>query len=88
MVKQEGIEFSIWAPYAGETKGFHTWRNDRAVKAGLRFRPALDTARDTLAWFKTQEKVEKGRNKLAGPSAEQEVKLIAAWREASAAKHS
>jgi 2'-hydroxyisoflavone reductase len=88
MVKQEGTEFSIWAPYAGETKGFHTWRNDRAVKTGLRFRPALDTARDTLAWFKTQEKVEKGRNKLAGPSAEQEAKLIAAWREASTAKHS
>jgi 2'-hydroxyisoflavone reductase len=88
MIKQEGIEFSIWAPYAGETKGFHTWRNDRAVKAGLRFRPALDTARDTLAWYKTQEKLEKGRNKLAGPSAEQEVKLIAAWREASTAKPS
>jgi len=42
--------------------------------------------RDTLAWFKTQEKVEKGRNKLAGPNAEQEAKFIAAWREASKAK--
>jgi 2'-hydroxyisoflavone reductase len=83
LVKQEGIEFPIWAPFAGETKGFHTWRNDRAVKAGLKFRPAAETVRDTLAWFKTQEKVEKGRNKLAGPSPEQEAKLIAAWREAS-----
>jgi 2'-hydroxyisoflavone reductase len=86
VAKQEGIEFPIWAPYMGETKGFHTWRSDRAVKAGLRFRPALDTARDTLAWFKTQEKVEKGRNKLAGPSAEQETKLIAAWKETAKAK--
>ncbi|WLT32038.1 NAD-dependent epimerase/dehydratase family protein [Geothrix sp. PMB-07] len=86
VAKQEGLEFPIWAPYAGETKGFHTWRNDRAVKAGLKFRPALDTVKDTLTWFKTQEKVEKGRNKLAGPSAEQEAKLIAAWREASKAK--
>ena len=80
LVKQEGIDFSIWAPYAGETKGFHTWRNDRAVKAGLKFRPAAETVRDTLAWYKTQEKAEKGRTKLAGPSAEQETKLIAAWR--------
>ena len=80
LVKQEGIDFSIWAPYAGETKGFHTWRNDRAVKAGLKFRPAAETVRDTLAWYKTQEKGEKGRTKLAGPSAEQETKLIAAWR--------
>lgn len=86
VAKQEGLEFPIWAPYAGETKGFHTWRNDRAVKAGLKFRPAAETVKDTLAWFKTQEKVEKGRNKLAGPKAEQEAKLIAAWREASKAK--
>lgn len=86
VAKQEGLEFPIWAPYLGDTKGFHTWSNARAVKAGLRFRPAEQTVKDTLAWFKTQEKVEKGRNKLAGPTAEQEAKLIAAWREASKAK--
>jgi 2'-hydroxyisoflavone reductase len=86
MAKQEGIEFPIWVPYVGETRGFHTWRNDRAVKAGLRFRLALDTAKDTLAWYKTQEKLEKGRNKLAGPSADQEAKLIAAWKEPAKAK--
>ena len=83
VAKQEGLEFPIWAAYAGETRGFHTWRNDRAVKAGLRFRPALDTAKDTLAWYKTQEKLEKGRNKLAGPTNDQETKLIAAWKAAS-----
>jgi len=83
---QKDWEFPIWAPYEGDTKGFSTWRNDRAVKAGLKFRPAAETVKDTLAWFKTQEKVEKGRNKLAGPSAEQEAKLIAAWREASKPK--
>jgi len=86
MAKQDGIEFPIWAPFAGETKGFHTWRNDRAVKAGLTFRPALDTVKDTLTWFKAQEKVEKGRTKLAAPTAAQEAKLIAAWREASKPK--
>ncbi|HLP29985.1 MAG TPA: NAD-dependent epimerase/dehydratase family protein [Geothrix sp.] len=86
LAKQEGIEFPIWAPFVGETKGFHTWRNDRAVKAGLTFRPALETVKDTLAWYKTQEKVEKGRTRLAGPSAEAEAKLIAAWREASKPK--
>ena len=86
VAQQKDLEFPIWVAYQGESKGFHTWRNDRAVKAGLRFRPAEQTAKDTLAWFKTQEKVEKGRNKLAGPSVEQEAKLIAAWREASKAK--
>jgi 2'-hydroxyisoflavone reductase len=80
VAKQEGIEFPIWAPYIGETKGFSTWRNDRALKAGLRFRSAEQTAKDTLTWYKTQEKIEKGRNKLAGPSEGQEAKLIAAWK--------
>ena len=86
LANQKDLEFPIWAPYAGETKGFHTWRNDRAVKAGLRFRPALDTVKDTLAWYKTQAKVEKGRTRLAGPTAEQEAGLLAAWREASKPK--
>jgi 2'-hydroxyisoflavone reductase len=83
IAQQKDLEFPIWAPFEGETRGFHTWRNDRAVKAGLRFRPALETAKDTLAWYRTQEKAEKGRVKLAGPSAEQEAKLLAFWREAT-----
>lgn len=86
VAKQEGLDFPIWAPYLGDSKGFHTWRNDRAVKAGLKFRPAAQTVKDTLAWYKTQEKAEKGRTKLAGPSAEAEAKVIAAWREASKLK--
>ena len=86
LAKQEGIEFPIWAPFTGDSKGFHTWRNDRAVQAGLRFRPAEQTVRDTLAWFKTQEQLDKGRKKLAGPSAVQEAKLIAAWRTLAASK--
>ena len=50
------------------------------MKAGLRFRPVEQTVQDTLAWYLAQEKVEKGRTKLAGPSAEEEAKLIAAWK--------
>jgi len=86
LAKQEGADFPIWAPYSGETRGFHTWSNARALKAGLRFRPVEQTVKDTLAWYKTQEKLEKGRNKLAGPSAEAEAKLIAAWKAAHPAK--
>jgi len=86
LAKQEGADFPIWAPFAGETKGFHTWSNARAIAAGLRFRPVEDTARDTLAWFKTQEKAEKGRTRLAGPSPEVEAKLLAAWKAAQGQK--
>ncbi len=47
------VEFPIWAPYAGDSKGFHTWSNARAVAAGLTFRPITQICADTLAWWKT-----------------------------------
>jgi 2'-hydroxyisoflavone reductase len=77
---QDGLDFPIWVPPTGETAGFHTWSNERAVKAGLRFRPVEATVKDTLEWYKSQEKAEKGRDKLAGPSAESEAKALAAWK--------
>jgi len=46
--------FPIWAPDSGETAGFHRWSNDRAAKAGLKYRPVTDTIEKTLAWFPTE----------------------------------
>jgi 2'-hydroxyisoflavone reductase len=74
--------FPIWAPYQGDTRGFHTWSFARAQAAGLRFRPVDETVRDTLAWYKTQLGAERGRTRLAGPTAEEEAKLLAAFRAA------
>ena len=79
VAKQEGVSFPIWVPYAGETKGFHTWKNTRAVGAGLKFRPIDATVKDTLSWYNGQLKEEKGRVKLAFTD-EQEKKLLAAWQ--------
>jgi 2'-hydroxyisoflavone reductase len=81
------FEFPIWAPYAGDTKGFHTWRNDRAMKAGLRCRPIEAIVKDTLLWHRGL-KADDRRAKLAGPSAEQEAKLLAAWKAARKPKAS
>jgi 2'-hydroxyisoflavone reductase len=47
------VEFPIWAPYAGDSKGFHTWSNARGVAAGMTFRPITEICADTLAWWKT-----------------------------------
>lgn len=78
-IAKQGEEiFPIWAPYQGDTRGFHMWRNARAVKAGLTFRPHENTVRDTLAWYKTQEPG--GRSKLAGPAPQKEAELLAAWK--------
>lgn len=82
IAKQGDDIFPIWAPYRGETRGFHTWRNARAIRAGLTFRPYEQTVRDTLAWYKTQG--EGGRTKLAGPALTKEAELLAAWKRESA----
>lgn len=76
--KKPGASFPIWAPFEGDTRGFHTWNVARALKAGLRFRPHAQTVADTLAWYKTQD--ESGRSKLAGPKPEVEAELLAAWK--------
>lgn len=73
------IQFPIWAPYRDGTKGAHTRRIARAVRAGLRFRPVLRTVEDTLAWYKTQQGPE-GRTRLAGPTPDQEKKALEEWK--------
>jgi len=75
--KHEGLDFPIWAAFEGESKGFHTWSNARAVKAGMTFRPIDVTIKDTLAWFATLP--EERRNKLrAGLTPEKEAEVLAA----------
>ncbi len=82
-IAKKGEEiFPIWAPFLGDTHGFHTWRIGRALKAGLQFRPHEQTAKDTLAWYKTQK--EGGRTRLAGPKPEKEAELLAAWKQEKA----
>jgi 2'-hydroxyisoflavone reductase len=84
MSKQADIEFPIWSPYYGDTKGFHTWKNTRAVKAGMRFRPIEQTVADTLAWYQAQLKVEQvARTKLAF-TPEQEAEILKRWKAAKA----
>jgi 2'-hydroxyisoflavone reductase len=73
--------FPIWAPYLKDTRGFHTWKNARAIKAGLKFRPYQQTVSDTLAWYKTQGP--EGRTRLAGPEPGKEAELLAKWRSES-----
>lgn len=79
VAKLKDIDFPIWSPYTGETKGFHTWNVQRALKAGIKFRPVEQTVNDLLAWYQGQLKAEGGRVKLAF-SPEDEAKVLAAWK--------
>ena len=54
VAENEAAGFPIWVPPIGASRGFHTWKNRRAVKAGLRFRPMATTVSDTLTWYQAE----------------------------------
>ncbi|MFH0944588.1 MAG: NAD-dependent epimerase/dehydratase family protein [Planctomycetota bacterium] len=74
------VGFQIWAPYAGETLGFHTSSNKRAIDAGLKFRPLEETIRATLDWFDALPE-EHRKAVLARIGNKEEAELLTAWEE-------
>lgn len=76
--------FPIWLPPSGEFAGFHRWKCDRAVAAGLTFRSIADTVRATMDWWKTlpADRTSSFRPGV-GVSAEKEAELLKLWRESN-----
>jgi len=74
------MEMPMWIPNEGEDAGFGTMSNARALKAGLKFRPLLDTAKDTLAWLETLPAEERATARSSGIKPEKEQKVLAAWK--------
>ena len=68
------IEMPLWVP--AEAEGFNNFAIDRALAAGLSFRPVEETIRDTLAWLATRPADHEWR---AGLSAEREAELLRLW---------
>ena len=68
-----------WAMLAGNDDGMMSIRNDRAVKAGLGFRPLAVTVRDTLAWWPSVPAARREKPRFA-ITPEQEQSALAAWR--------
>jgi 2'-hydroxyisoflavone reductase len=74
--------FPLWLPPTGETAGFHRRTIAKATKAGLTFRPLSDTAKATLAWYRSLP--EDTQKKIAPPGvpADKEKDVIALWKAA------
>ena len=70
-----GAQLPIWQ---GSGKAFGM-SAARAVAAGMHMRPERETARDLLAWWDTLSE-ERRANLKAGPSAEKEAEVLAAWK--------
>ncbi len=71
-------ERPLWLPE--EQIPFETMGSSRALGAGLRFRPALDTARDTLPWLLSRQQ---GAGLETGFSSEFERELLGSWHAGS-----
>ncbi|NNE71911.1 MAG: NAD-dependent epimerase/dehydratase family protein [Rhodothermales bacterium] len=68
-------DLPVWIP-----RNPLTWvRNERAVEAGLEFRPIADTARDTAAWFAALPEDRRSAPRV-GLSAAREAEVLGAWQ--------
>ncbi len=84
-LRAQGVQFGgdlpIWLPEEGETAGFASVSIERALAAGLTFRPQARTVEDLMAWWNAQAE-ERRAAPRAGMSREREAELLAAWRAA------
>jgi len=71
-------DMPVWIPPRGEEAGGSQVSNKRGLAKGLTFRPLADTARDTLAWFKTLPQDRQSHLK-AGLPPEREAEVLAVW---------
>jgi 2'-hydroxyisoflavone reductase len=79
-LEKEKVEaWSDMPVWTGEESGMARTNITRALAKGLTFRPLADTARDTLAWFKSQPQDRQSKLR-AGLTPEREAEVLAAWR--------
>ena len=76
-------QIPAWVDVDGPMAGSYAWSPNRALAAGLRIRPVMETIKDTLAWF-YQLSSERQANLNAGLSAEREAELLRLWTAANA----
>jgi len=78
------IDESIpWAMLRGNDDGMMSVKNDRAIAAGLTFRPLAATVRDTLAWWPTVPEARRLKPRFT-ISEEKEAAALADWHKRKA----
>ena len=78
LAQQKVEAWSDMPVWAGDELGLARTKINRALAKGLTFRPLAETARDTLAWFKSQPQ-DRQSTLRAGLTPEREAEVLAAW---------
>jgi len=73
-------DMPVWFPPVGEYKGFSMFSAEKALAAGLTFRPLAESSRDTLDWFGSLPADRREKLK-AGLSAEREKEILGLWHQ-------
>lgn len=73
------MHMPVWVPPDSESGGMGAVSIAAALQRGLVFRPAENTARDTLAWWNQQEEDRRAKPR-AGLAREKEAEVLAAWK--------
>ena len=75
------VNFPLWIPQKGPVRGIVHVRSQRAIAAGLKFRPLAVTAQDTLEWFKAEPAERQQKFPL---NLERDAKALEEWKAARA----
>lgn len=70
----------LWIPLNSEDSSIHDGNVNKAIAAGLKFRPLEETMRDIMEW-EVSRPLDAPRNPNFGISLEREAELLKAWRE-------
>lgn len=83
LLAQQANGLPIWTQPGSEFGGFGAVSNQKAVAAGLKFRPLLDTVRATWDWWSGISDAAKAgmwdSERTGRPTPEREAEVIAAW---------
>jgi 2'-hydroxyisoflavone reductase len=82
-LNEHEVRLPIWEDPAGELSALLTVDGSRAAAAGLKSRPTRETARDTVAWWKTLP-ADRTATTRAGLTPEREADLLSLWAEKNA----
>jgi 2'-hydroxyisoflavone reductase len=78
-LEEQQVGLPIWVPSKdSEYAGYGSVSNQRAIAAGLTFRPLATTVQDLLAWFRSLP-AERQAKLNAGITREKETELLKAW---------
>lgn len=70
----------LWIPLSSEDSPIHSANVNKAIAAGLKFRPLEETVRDTMEWDASRP-ADAPRSPNFGISLEREAELLNAWHE-------